>query len=212
MLLSSIVLYYDNEKDCTNFKIKMNQKFFLKLLPVPFLLTGCQSTQSQLQPIPENVLSNLSTQWAVVEACFHSDAYSLEQSVNYREAINYSFSTWLVDQSDIDQSVNEARVALSEYQSQNDGLGTTCKDWHLPLESGLREVNNHKNQVAINQQRAHEIHKANASKPVTYSTPASTSTSNVVHCYKLEDVSLNKNIQTFNGMICPIGWLKYDGY
>ncbi|EJG1717211.1 TPA: hypothetical protein NJ332_004724 [Vibrio parahaemolyticus] len=211
-MLFVATLYCNNCSVFTNSKIKMNQKSSLKLLVAAFLLTGCQSTQNQLQPIPEKVLSNLSTQWVVVEACYNSGAYSVEQAVNYREAINYSFSTWLVEQSNIDKSVGEIRLALSEYQSQNGGLGTTCKDWHLHLESGLREVSNHKNQVAISQQRAHEINKANASKPVTYSAPASNSNSNVVQCYKLGDVSFNKNIQTFNGMICPIGWLKYYGY
>ncbi|MGP9147167.1 hypothetical protein [Vibrio parahaemolyticus] len=60
----------------------MNQKSSLKLLVAAFLLTGCQSTQNQLQPIPEKVLSNLSTQWVVVEACYNSGAYSVEQAVN----------------------------------------------------------------------------------------------------------------------------------
>ncbi|MEZ8061069.1 hypothetical protein [Vibrio splendidus] len=188
----------------------MNPRISLKPLFAVFLLTGCQSTQSQLQPIPENVLSNLSTQWVVVDACYNNGDYSVEQAVNYREAINYSFSTWLVEQSNIDKSVGEVSLALSEYQSDNGSLGTTCKDWHLHLEAGLREANNHKNQMALNQQRAHEINKANASKPVTYSAP--NSNSNVVQCYKMGDISFNKNIQTFNGMVCPVGWFQYYGY
>ena len=190
----------------------MNKIFYLKPIFVVLLVTGCQSTQNQRPPIPENVLSNLSTQWVVIEACYNSGAYNVEQAVNYREAINYSFSTWRVDQSSIDKSVGDVRLKISEYQSQNGGLGTACKDWQLHLEAGLRGVNNHKKQVAINQQRSHEIKKANASKPVTYSAPASNSNTNVVQCYKLGDVSFNKNIQTFNGMVCPIGWLKYYGY
>ncbi|CAK2133045.1 MULTISPECIES: hypothetical protein [Vibrio] len=190
----------------------MNQTFSLKLVFVAFLLTGCQSAQSQLQPIPENVLSNLSTQWVVVEACYDSGAYSVEQAVNYREAINYSLSTWLVEQSNLDKSVGEARLALSDKQSENGVLGRTCKDWLLHLESGLREVSNHKNQVAINQRQLHEVDKVNALKPVTYSAPTLNSNSNVVQCYKIGDVSLNRKIQTFSGMFCPIGWVKYYVY
>ncbi|MCE2572216.1 hypothetical protein [Motilimonas eburnea] len=190
----------------------MIKKYSLKQLSAIFLLTGCQSTQSQLQPIPENVLTTLSTQWVVVEACYNSGDYSVEQAVNYQEAISYSFSTWLVEQSNIHESIGKVRLALSEYQSNYGNLGTTCKDWHLHLESGLRKVNNHKNQISLNQQRAHEINKANASKPVTYSTQPSNSNSNFVQCYKAGDISFNKNIQTFNGMFCPIGWFQYYGY
>ncbi|HFQ5047425.1 TPA: hypothetical protein ACGUWG_004223 [Vibrio vulnificus] len=190
----------------------MNQPFSVKLVFAAFLLTGCQSAQSQLQPIPENVLSNLSTQWVVVEACYDSGAYSLEQAVNYREAISYSLSTWLVEQSNLEKSVGEARLALSDKQSENGVLGRTCKDWLLHLETGLREVSNHKNQVAINQRQLHEINEANASKLGTYSAPALNSNSNVVQCYKMGDISLSRNIQTFSGMFCPIGWVKYYGY
>lgn len=198
-----------------SFPLRFEVLSMKRIYSIPVLLlslTGCQSTQDSRQPIPENILQNLSTQWVVVESCYNSGAYTVEQAVNYRDAINYSFSTWSVEQVKIDKTVGEQRTAINDYQSTNGGLGTTCKNWHLNMETTVKNVNNHKHQMTVNQQRAHEINKAKASKPVTYSTSQDSSNNNIIQCTKLGDLSFNKNIQTFKGMVCPIGWLPYNGW
>ena len=115
-------------------------------------------------------------------------------------------------QEDIDKAVGEQRAAVAEYEASNNGLGTTCKNWQLTFETSVRDVRNYKEQLAANQQRAHEMNKARASQPVTYNSTNSSSNSNVVQCTKMGDLSFNKNIQTFNGMICPLGWMPYYGW
>ena len=37
----------------------------------------------------------------------------------------------------------------------------------------------------------------------SYSAP-----SNTVNCYRMDDIRYNKEIRTFSGMVCPVGWLK----
>ena len=36
--------------------------------------------------------------------------------------------------------------------------------------------------------------------------------SDMIQCTKFGDLSPNKNIQTFKGVVCPIGWLPYNGW
>lgn len=174
----------------------------LKIVTLVTVLAGC-STQQASRPIPSKVLNHLSQEWVVVEACYNDDAYSALESANYREAIKYSLSTWSVNQEEADKTVNEQGAQLTTFKTNNNGLGTTCKDWKLDLEGMVLSSNKRKKQVEINQQRAYEY---------SNSTNNTSSNNNTVQCYRIGDVSFNKNIQTFKSGLCPVGWLKYSGY
>lgn len=186
----------------------MYSRIFCAILPLA-LIAGCQSVP-QKQPIPDDVLESLSTQWVIIEACYNSGDYDVQQSVNYRDAIQYSFFRWTVPQSDIDRVVGEKRQMVADFKAAHYGLGTTCKDWHLNLETTVKNANNHKHQVNLNQQRNHEITRARASS--SSSSNSSAVSNNVIQCTKLGDFSFNKNIQTFKGTVCPLGWLPYTGW
>lgn len=176
------------------------------------VLSACQSTP-QLTKIPATTLDSLTSQWVIANTCYNSGDYSVDKTVNYRDAISYSLSTWEVDKAELERILNDKQARLSEHQSNN-GLGTICKDWLLSFETTLSNVNNHKQQVNLNQQRQHELNKARASAPtsVSFDSPSFGSGSNTVQCSKIGDISINKNIQTFNGMVCPLGWLPYYGF
>ncbi|EJB8415453.1 hypothetical protein MW329_001892 [Vibrio vulnificus] len=184
----------------------MHFRIFCTILPLA-LIIGCQSAP-QKQSIPDNVLEYLSTQWVIIESCYNSGDYDVQQSVNYRDAINYSFSTWAVSQADIDRVVGEKRQMIADFKATHYGLGTTCKDWHLNLETAVRNASNHKHQANLNQQRNHEMNKARASSSSNYFSGSN----NMIQCTSLGDLSFSKNIQTFKGSVCPIGWLPYTGW
>lgn len=192
----------------------MIKKPHLSLLFITLMLTGCQLTlnqpQPQLQPIPENILIGLAARTVIVDACYEADAYNVEQAVKYKEAIQFSLSTWVVETPTLNETVNKAKLQLPAFISQEGSLGKICKDWSLELEMLSNKTMDVKNQLAIDQQRIHEINKANASRPVTNSTSASDD--NLIKCYKIGDVGFNKNIQLFKGNYCPVGWLKYSGF
>ena len=55
-----------------------------------------------------------------------------------------------------------------------------------------------------NYYREQEISNRSLSSPSpSYSPP-----SNTVNCYRTGDLRYNKEIRTFNGMVCPLGWLQ----
>lgn len=60
------------------------------------VLSACQSTP-QLTKIPAATLDSLTSQWVIANACYNSGDYSVDKTVNYRDAISYSLSTWEVD-------------------------------------------------------------------------------------------------------------------
>lgn len=184
----------------------MRFHIFSTILPLA-LIVGCQSAP-QKQPIPDSVLENLSGQWVIVEACYNSGDYDVQQSVNYREAINYAFSTWTVSQTDIDRVVGEKRQMVADFKVTHYGLGTICKDSQLRLETAVRHFNNRKYEASLNEQRNHEMNKARASNSSNYFSGYN----DMIQCTKFGDLRFNKNIQTFKGSVCPIGWLPYTGW
>lgn len=192
----------------------MIKKPHLSLFFITLMLTGCLLTpnqpQLQLKPIPENILIGLAARTVLVDACYEADAYNVEQAVKYKEAIQFSLSTWVVEPPTLDKTVNKAKLQLPAFISQEGGLGKICKDWSLEFEMLSNKTMDLKNQLAINQQRIHEINKANASRSVTNYTSASDD--NLIQCYKIGTVGLNKEIQLFKGKYCPVGWFKYLGF
>ncbi len=186
----------------------------VRILPaigVALMLGACQ-TAPKTTPIPENVLDSLSSQWVIANTCYNAGFYSVETTVSYREAIRYTLSTWTVDSTKLDKIVNDKQARLTEHQTNN-GLGSICQDWLLNFETTVNNANNHKQQASLNQQRQHEIDKARASAPtsVSFNSAPSGAGNNRVQCTRIGDISFNKNIQTFNGSVCPMGWLPYYG-
>lgn len=116
----------------------MIKKPHLSLLFITLMLTGCQLTlnqpQPQLQPIPENILIGLAARTVIVDACYEADAYNVEQAVKYKEAIQFSLSTWVVEPPALNENVNKAKLQLPALISQEGSLGKICKDWSLELE------------------------------------------------------------------------------
>lgn len=59
-----------------------------------------------------------------------------------------------------------------------------------------QQLDNHYREQEINS-------RSSGNAGSSYSAP-----SNTVNCYRMDDIRYNKEIKTFNGMVCPIGWLK----
>ncbi|ELJ8545979.1 MULTISPECIES: hypothetical protein [Vibrio] len=184
----------------------------LSSIGVVLALSACQ-TAPKNTPIPDNVLDSLSSQWVIANACYNAGDYSVDKAVSYREAIRYALSTWTVDSTKLEKMVNDKQTRLAEHQTNN-GLGSICQDWLLNFETTVTNANNHKQQANLTQQRQHEIDKARASAPssVSYGSSSTGTGNNGIQCTRLGDISFNKNIQTFNGSVCPIGWLPYYGW
>jgi len=47
------------------------------------------------------------------------------------------------------------------------------------------------------------ISRSSGNAGSSYSAP-----SNTVNCYRMDDLRYNKEIRTFIGMVCPLGWLQ----
>lgn len=179
----------------------------LSILLSLLVLNGCQSVP-QKKTIPEGNLDYLANSWVVAEACYSSGDYDIGQAVKYREAINHALSGWSVPKADLDRVIGEKRQQASYYQTAHGGMGTTCTDWRLNMETLVKESDHRKEQMKLIQQQRYEMNKARASN----SSNSVSSSNEMIQCSRLGDFSLYKNIQTFKGSVCPIGWVDASGW
>ncbi|GHA52703.1 hypothetical protein ACFFLZ_13055 [Photobacterium aphoticum] len=66
-------------------------------------------------------------------------------------------------------------------------------------------------ELAIKRREAEAAESRAAAAHKQSAAAGSSGFNNTVQCYKMGQF-LNKEIKTFNGMICPIGWLQYSGW
>lgn len=192
------------EEDVLNMSNQSVRSFLCLLVVASTFLVGCQSTPNK-PTITQSALDSLAAQWVITETCYNYGVFDLDTHVNYQQSINYLFSTWTVTQEQMNEAVAVARARVN-HNAQADA---SCKQQQPALELMVRTAQNHYNQSQVNQKRQHEINKARASAPKSSESSSSGSSAfpSTVQCKKLGEF-LNVEIKTFQGPLCPIGWIS----
>ncbi|GAB7229681.1 hypothetical protein VrSk94_33730 [Vibrio rotiferianus] len=113
----------------------------------------------------------------------------------------------------------EQYFAICNYDSKfSDKYQSTMKLVKEIYDADLEKYNNnqYKQQELAIKQREAEAAESRAAAAHRQANSVSSSNSgsafsNTVQCYKMGQF-LNKEIKTFSGMVCPIGWLQYYGW
>lgn len=154
------------------------------------ILSGCSSTST---PISNERLDYLVGISVGANKCAIQDMMDMELAVDAQQAVNYTLSTWVYDQSSADAIYQRYQsFAISE---QNCKLIIMHSMNIIKLSSqhkvSIKETNK-RNQDAMNK-FSDDMRKLNN-----------------VQCTKM-GAFINQEIKTFNGMICPLGWFPYNG-
>ena len=129
----------------------------------------------------------------------------------------YKLGTWDYNT----QVLNKEMVKVKDSITKGVDISEDCRIWKPYFVNEVTLAANHKKQIQQQQQHARDIAvanaKASASQPRSSGSSSSSnvnnSSNNTVNCYHIADMTYSKEIKTFKGQFCPLGYLPaaYSG-
>ncbi|MEF1312021.1 hypothetical protein QTO01_18190 [Vibrio mytili] len=164
------------------------------------VLSGCQSMVSK-PDMPEQNYNYYATLYVAVGECLEKNHYSMNEAQRMSDAVGYAINSWKYDPITMNKDINRINRRYSNMSSSY--LAKSCSENRKYLVRLMTDVE----QVMLNDKRKHEVKVANATAIANTTNSYNSNTlKNTVQCKSID--IMNPEIKTFNGVICPIGWLK----